>query len=108
LWKLKQDCQKLQFRVTEAELNNLIHYQEHGGTKKMSDSKAAFDRELEERFLRYRMLDRARQSTLVEDNTDRDKPQLKMKWIIVTENGTRQLRMQWSVQAKSGAGRHAA
>jgi hypothetical protein len=30
LWKLNQDCQKLQFRVTGAELNNLIHYPEHG------------------------------------------------------------------------------
>ena len=71
----------------------------------MADTKASFDRELEERFLRYA---RTRQSTLVEDDTTRNKPRLEMKWIIVTENGKRQLRMQWSVPANSMAGRQAA
>jgi hypothetical protein len=71
----------------------------------MADSKASFDREFEERFLRY---SRTSESALVEDQMASNKPQLTMKWIIVTENGKRQLRMQWSVRAKSSAGRQAA
>jgi hypothetical protein len=70
----------------------------------MADTKASLDREFEERFLRYA---RTKQNEVVEE-TARSKPQLMMKWIIVTENGKRQLRMQWSVRANSGAVRQAA
>jgi hypothetical protein len=79
-----------------------------GGTNKMADLKVSFDRELEERFLRDATSDLTRLSALVEDRMDRDKPRLKMKWIIVTENGKRQLRMQWSVPANSNASRRSA
>jgi len=37
-----------------------------------------------------------------------NEPQLQMKWITVTRNGKQQLRMHWSVPAKSNAARHAA
>ncbi|MBO0911062.1 MAG: hypothetical protein J2P13_04665 [Acidobacteria bacterium] len=70
----------------------------------MTDSKARIDCQLEERFLRYA---RARQSAAIEDETAGNKPRLQMKWIIVTENGKRQLRMQWSVPETSGAARQA-
>lgn len=53
-------------------------------------------------------LDRRRQSALVEDVTASDKPPLKMKWLVVTENGKQQLRMQWSVPANSGPGSQSA
>jgi hypothetical protein len=71
----------------------------------MANTKASFDRDLEERFLRYA---RTRQSELAEDETARNKPHLEMRWIIVTENGKRQLRMQWSVRKNTGASRQAA
>ena len=34
--------------------------------------------------------------TLVEDQRKAEKPALKMKWIVVTEKGKRQLRMLWT------------
>jgi len=73
----------------------------------MADSKVGFDRKIEVRSLHDAKLDPTRQSTPV-DTTARSTPQLEMKWIVVTENGKRCLRMQWSVPAKSSANRRAA
>jgi hypothetical protein len=41
--------------------------------------------------------------TLVEDQRKAEKPALKMKWIVVTEHGKRQLRMLWTVCATHAA-----
>jgi hypothetical protein len=35
--------------------------------------------------------------TVVEDQRKAEKPTVKMKWIVVTEHGKRQLRMVWRV-----------
>lgn len=66
----------------------------------MLDLKARFNRELEERLPSY---SRTRESAPAEDEAAANKSPLKMKWIVVTENGKRQLRMQWSVRANGGA-----
>ena len=83
--------------ITQSPITNNI-----GGSKDMTDSKARLDRELDARFPHYA---RTRKNACAEAQTGENEPRLEMKWIIVSENGKRQLRMQWSVPANSGAGR---
>ena len=66
----------------------------------MPNSKAGLDRKLEETFPSHT---RTNEKTRAQDRSARDKPQLKMQWIIVTENGKRRLQMQWSVRADRDA-----
>ena len=49
-----------------------------------------------------------RRVTVVEDQRAMEKPTLKMKWIVVTEHGKRQLRMVWTVVCATHAAAHSA
>jgi len=74
----------------------ISHRHEHGEPENMADSKARLDRGLEARFLSN---SRTRESAPAEAEAAGNQSRLEMKWIVVTENGKRQLRMQWSVRA---------
>jgi hypothetical protein len=46
--------------------------------------------------------------TVVEDQRKAEKPTVKMKWIVVTEHGKRQLRMVWRVVCATHGAAHSA